>query len=727
MAKQNMFIDFVSKYIENDPILRFDLKDNLARLEKQIEGDSAFYFLAIISFIEGYLRDTYKKLDCRFDFNNEESIKLSEMFKIAQDKISDVISGKTLSHTESIEIKYIFNLMRKSSNQEGRYNKEIDEYVVTKAPTEFYISGDRIRHCFCKQDNDNVRFLVERFVEFSKIYGFYTEYKEEINKHLESYYFVPLKQHESEDHSRQDEKAKELIKMMNKGSDEDKKKASENFDEVQTERALYAKTWRDYQKIISELTEEQNAISDELLEKINKSKSIKRLIKGGPGTGKTLILINVLQETLDKDIKLLTYTKSLTNYNKYLSNLISFNGKKLSSEDKKNVSDRILGFDDYFISIAEKLFNKKIISLNSVSDVEGICNKYNVGQEELFNEAREIWLHLPEVKKYLDHTYSQKNPVDKSEQDKRRKFWNAVAELDKDIEEHSDIPLEWALYKIYKKIKPIPDALKCDYLLIDEIQDLEAAKIEAIKQMSRKGYVFAGDKTQSVFVRKGLPWTWLTKREFSTTKEELSKNFRSTKPIQDLANDYRNVILLKDPESRSIGFMPGPIPEAYISSERTVVIEKLLERIKFMKEQLFFDNGEFCIVAANDTTLTKIKDELTKQGIESKFIEKGEYDFEKDKDLIKLSKIKYVKGIDIPVILLVLDEDFIDKTKNDDMDIYSQENSIYTCISRAMNILNVFFINNGKLLTPSEDKKKKNAVLKLYETMKDNIIELKTK
>ena len=94
--------------------------------------------------------------------------------------------------------------------------------------------------------------------------------------------------------------------------------------------------------------------------------------------------------------------------------------------------------------------------------------------------------------------------------------------------------------------------------------------------------------------------------------------------------------------------------------------------------------------------------------------------------LILLSKIKYVKGIDIPVIILVLDEDFLDRTgkENDGLDIYSQENSIYTCISRAMNVLNVFFIDNGKMLIHSEDAKKNNAVLKLYETMKDIIVEL---
>lgn len=541
-------------------------------------------------------------------------------------------------------------------------------------------------------------------------------------------YFEPLKKHKSEDSSFSEEIAKDLIEVMNKGSNDDKNKASENFYESQAERAMYARTWRDYQKMVSELTEEQNAISEELLKKIKQDKSIKKLIKGGPGTGKTLILINVLQKTLDKDIKLLTYTNSLTNYNKYLSNLISFNGKKLTALDKKNVSSRILGFDNYFISVAEKLFNKKIVPLNSVDGVKKICEKYGIDKELLFEQAREIWLHLPEQKKYVDHTYSQPKPVDKKEQQNRQIVWDAVAALDNVFEfiDSSVIPLEWVLYRIYKKTVRIPDALKCDYLLIDEIQDLEAAKIEAIKQMSRKGYVFAGDKTQSVFVRKGLPWVWLTKQELATTKEGLTKNFRSTRPIQDLVNAYRKTVNLKDPDAVSQGFMPGPIPEGYTSKKQTVVFDKLIERIKFMKEQLFFENGEFCIVAANDKLLGKIRNELSKQGFKSKSIETTDFDFENDKDLIKLSKIKYVKGIDIPVILLVLDEDFIDRTgkENDGLDIYSQENSIYTCISRAMNILNVFFIDNGKLLIHSDDAKKNNAVCKLYETMKDSIVEL---
>lgn len=711
------FKEMTSRYTLNDKVLQFDVTENLKRLKIQSNGDVAFYFLAIISFIEGYLRNKYKEQNPGFDFDRYvENFGLQEKFIYIRKNLP---SGRKPTRAERRTLNYIYNFMR----LHGEYDKEESKKYLR-------IDGDRIRHCFCFQTENNLRALIGEFVKFSKIFDFYENNKDLIAElYSDDRFFGPLKRHEIEKELDIAEyNIHILLKEIQNTFGDEKLKLLRLLDEFQVELAQYVQTWRDYQLSITLLTNKQREISEEIRNKILKDKSIKKLIKGGPGTGKTLILINILQESLDKDIKLLTYTNSLTNYNKYLSNLISFNGKKLTDSDKKNVANRILGYDNYFISIAEKLFNKKIVPLNSVSGVQKICDKYNIEKEDLFEQAREIWLHLPEQKKYVDHTYSQPKSVDKEQQKIRQIFWDAVEDLDKVFElvETSFVPLEWVLYKIYKKTVRIPDALKCDYLLIDEIQDLEAAKIEAIKQMSRKGYVFAGDKTQSVFVRKGLPWGWLTKQELSTTKEGLTKNFRSTRPIQDLANAYRKTVNLKDSDAISKGFMPGPIPEGYISKKDSVVFEKLIERIKFMKDQLFFENGEFCIVAANDKLLDKIRMELSNQGYNSKSIEADDFDFEKDKDLIKLSKIKYVKGIDIPVIILVLDEAFLDRTgkENDGLDIYSQENSIYTCISRAMNILNVFFIDNGKMLIHSEDAKKNNAVLKLYETMKDSIVEL---
>ena len=711
------FKEMTSRYTLNDKLLQFDVTENLKRLKIQSNGDVAFYFLAIISFIEGYLRNKYKEQNPGFDFDRYvENFGLHEKFIYIRKNLP---SGREPTRAERRTLNYIYNFMR----LHGEYDEEESKQYLR-------IDGDRIRHCFCFQTENNLRALIGEFVKFSKIFDFYENNKDLIAElYSDDRFFGPLKRHEIEKELDIAEyNIHILLKEIQNTFGDEKLKLLRQLDEFQVELAQYVQTWRDYQLSFTSLTNKQREISEEIRNKIINDKPIKLLLKAGPGTGKTLILIDILQETLNKDVKLLTYTKSLTNYNKHLSSIISFNNIQLSLLEKKQIADRILGTDEYILSVIEKLQNNSMIPLSTSFDVQKIIGNDEIDSQTLISEAKEVWLHLPTRRKYIDHTYSSK-AVDKEEQQKREIYWEAIEKLDDYFVNHHDsqVPIEWVLYKIYKKSIRIPDSLKCDYLFIDEIQDLEAVKIEVIKQLVRKGFVFAGDKTQSVFVRKGLPWNHLVtiKNEFSST-DGLTENFRSTKLIQNLANDFRDKMRLKDLESISTGFMPGPVPEAYISKKESIIIHKIIERIRFMKDQLFYDNGDFCIVGGNDRILDKIRTSLLKEGIKSKSIESSDFDFNNDKDFIKLSKIKYVKGIDISVILLILDEDFIDKSgkENDGLDIYSQENSIYTCISRAMDILNVFFVSSEKMFAPSTDKKTNNAVIKLYETMKDNLIEL---
>lgn len=722
------YMSLVSSLMENDPRLLFDPEKNLKRLVEQSKGDSAFYFLSILSFIEGYLRWNYKDVP-GFRFDDPTSIDLCKMINHAK---NDLSSKRQFTREEFRNFDYLYNFMRTHSNIEGEkqlVNGKM-QWVVTKEPTEFYIDGDRIRHCFTEQTEDNVRTLVGEFVKFAEAFDFYNDNKMLIDSlYDDDKYFKNLKEHKSEkDSTLSEEIAKALIEALNKGTSEEKEAAQEMFNKRQIEKARYAKTWRDYQTMMSHLTDEQEEISKEILNKITRDKKVQTLIKGGPGTGKTLILINILQQTLDKDINLLTYTNSLTKYNRYLSNIISFNGKTLDDSVKESLIKRISSFDEFFINIASDLFNKDIVDFEKISVVNEIAREANISSEVLLREAREIWLHLPSKDDYVTLLYVQKTKAGKETRESQLSKWNAVAKLEKEFkkDESTKIPLEYVFYAIQKKSIKIPDEKKCDYLLIDEIQDLEAAKIESIKTIVKKGFVLTGDKTQSVFVRKGLPWNYLKKQAVPSPEQELTKNFRSTRLIQDLANLYRKELAIKDNDAVSQGFMPGPVPEGYISSKQKVVFDKLIERLDFLKDQLCFDNGDFCIVGANDEILNKIKIELDKKQLNSVFIESDDFDFKGTEDFIKLSKIKYVKGIDIPVIMLVLDEDYIDLNgeHNDGLDFFAQENSIYTCISRAMNILNVFFINSGLLLKESDNGTPDNAVLKLYNIMQSNVISL---
>lgn len=702
----------VQSYSKDDPHLKFSIGNNISRLLKQSYGDNSFYFLAILSFIEGFLRDKYKENFPEFDFDNDKECTFSQMIKEVERQSQKSI--KTLD--------FIFNFDRRHSDKAG--SKDSSGKFRTKKPaSKYFVSGDRIRHCFALQDERNLQLLITTFVQFSKDFDFYENNEENINKLLDDNHFDDMKDHKSSNDEEMAEIGKSLLKILDSKSAEKstKTEAKKEFQDFQEMNALYAKSWRDYQQIMSTFTDEQKSISDEILEVIRKNGKISKLIKGGPGTGKTLILINMLQQTLDKNILLLTYTNSLTNYNKFLANLVCFNGHKLSDDEKKKINQRILRFDDYFSDLAGKILNKKIVPLNDFKSekLQNICLKFGLKKTELLREASEIWLHLPSEREYISLTYAQSTPVSDDTQNKREKIWETVLELQKIIDSENECPIEYAFYKIQNAATIIPENLQLDYLFIDEIQDLEAAKIESIKKLSRKGFIFTGDLTQSVFVRKGLPWSWLQKKGIPVSEKKLTQNFRSTKPIQDLSNRYRKSLRLKDDDKNTIseGFMPGPIPEAYVSKSEEAAFDKIQELVQYYTESLYFGKKDVCVVAPNNNILKSLKEKL-KNTIS---IESENFDFSTSDDSIKLSRIKYIKGIDIPIVFLILDKSFIDTQANDNLDSFAQENSIYTCISRAMNILNVFFIDeNGELLSAPQEKQKENAVCKLFKAMDKN-------
>ena len=79
----------------------------------------------------------------------------------------------------------------------------------------------------------------------------------------------------------------------------------------------YTRTRRDYEHLILRLSAQQ----EEALRRIDLSSDF--LITGGPGTGKTLVLLKAIGKKSEKsNVALLTYTNSLAKYDQYLTRLL---------------------------------------------------------------------------------------------------------------------------------------------------------------------------------------------------------------------------------------------------------------------------------------------------------------------------------------------------------------------------------------------------------------------
>lgn len=744
------------------------MSENIERLLLQKDGDPSCFYLAIFSFIEGYLRsrdlEKYK-----FTYDAGEKFSLATLFKDLLDEVDPAYKSNILRLKD-----YACNDTHiEKWNEDG--SKEWKKHI----------SANEVRHTFCKQENETICDVVKQFIKFAKNFGFLTDEINNLQKirifdyhrdhkispdtlelinenktlqekicSLESTYTEEKKANadailklqkeksdlldkldESQDSSTSPDEIKNLnekIKLLEKqisekvSSDQEITEylsAKSQLSENQSLLTMWSKSWRDYNEQMFNLTEEQIQILEDIKTDIKNDIHSNYLIQGGPGTGKTIILIHLLNEFLNTDIQLLTYTSSLNKYNKYVT-------LKLFKEEA--ILEKIDTFDHFLQKKAEKILNKEIYipnqndftdkystQLKEKIDILRQNDKYQYLKKTasyILNEAiNEIWSLLPNEANYRTMYYcTGKEITNLNELAERQLIWNLVKDLESVLEGEKVIPLEYACYKLTLSDTNIDNNYKNNYVLVDEIQDLSKAKIKAISKLIKKNYIISGDLSQSVFIRKALSWSqvalFVKETREVVNEKALKKNFRSSASIQELANTFLDNVIIKDKNIYSEGFMPGPTPDYTISDNQKDSLEAIKKRIKLLKEKLYFSNKDFCIIASNKDELQEIKTILGEE-FPSKEMEDNDFKFDDNDDSIRLSTVKFIKGIDCPVVLLYLSNNYLEKETNGNMDKNTQMNGLYACITRAMNILSIFINNSANLLNSN------NSISKLYNSL----------
>ncbi len=532
------------------------------------------------------------------------------------------------------------------------------------------------------------------------------------------------------------------------------KKDAELYLENASILQAYTSANRNYHSRILNLSTEQKNIIDEIYEKINthKEKNTDFLIKGGPGTGKTLVLIKLLEKIVtnepSKKTRLLTYTDALSKYNQYLSEEYekkSTTSKKDSIKKKKNVikvmNTHIETFDSYFKPSISKILGKDIYEINQKADnyketeeyqrllnlFKSVLKGIDTQDQEiaLAQALNEIWVFCPTEQSYTDNSYQGVNAKLTTEQiENRQKIWNYVMKVTAELNKQTALPLEFAYYKIATNTdySVLSDEYKLDYLLIDEIQDLSPSRIRLLSKLNKYACVMAGDLNQSVFIKRQLSWIELGMKfkdnENDPNIKKLANNYRSTIPVQNLANSYRRICKIKDDNAVSIPFIPGQRPEFAINRNLDESFNNILTKVQCFIDVMRFNAKDICIVVPTDEDLIRIKGLLSDNHLEALKIDDSRFDFKKSNDVIRLSTTKMVKGIDSPIIILLLSESFTDLSKNGNTDAMSQMNSIYSCITRTMDILSIQ--TTEKALRSNLDSNEENAITKLFKIWKES-------
>lgn len=500
-------------------------------------------------------------------------------------------------------------------------------------------------------------------------------------------------------------KNKERIDELRRAKNDEEQKLRKTQDELQTQleklsdaeqyiqnlsrMASYTKTRYDFERSLLRLTNEQNAIVNQV--HFNRD----FLIKGSAGTGKSLVLLKALEKLLvqqsgelfeadrKKRIKLVCFTNSLQKYNRYVASLMSIGGTAITADE-----EIITTSEAYMGQILRAAFPKKSFtySMKKLS-LDEIENPLGNG---IWTELEKFILPQRVTKKeYCEDMITRAGMKKAQNEANRTKIWAAVEKIFDSWEKEDEWYSLYGAYKLATSDYKVPDELSVDYLFVDEAQDLPSAKLWLLKRSTKNAMILAGDNDQSIF-QPGFTWS-RAGIDISGATRILNINFRSTNQINGVAEKYRALIKGSDNENRPETFRLGPPVELHESENEMQGLKQIVDTVRICIQSLNYESENICIIAPKNQQLeainTLLKEELD---LEGGFVSERSFDFAK-KGIIRLATTQSCKGLDFPVVLFYIDHraHFLDAFEEQTSDKINR-NMIYTAITRGIELLHVF-------------------------------------
>lgn len=707
------------------------IAQNLDRIVEQCTyGDESMSFLAVYSFIEGYLRE---RCGISFRSQNGNNNREPNFSIIVKDRFDELLRLRHDVTTGDI-------------GGERQNRNDIIKYHGTNDIASLNTGTDtnRVRHCFAKIADGSLSISVKQLYDFIKYREFDDNetYLQKLQAVLDS-----GKVRDSRNALRNTPPDGSIL--YNQKNDLLDKYRSVRYQVAElpqeycdfifalSQFLIEARTKRDYENRIVKTSNDQEKIINERIPKLSDRNDSQEtsddapfqslLIKGGPGTGKTLVLIAALfkltHQPRPKSPVLLTYHPCLNKYIEYLFELYNrkdlleaFNIRPLTISQLETFrSTGIKPFGEYMCERLSGCFTKRVYSLASK---ENQLRLKQLFAEVSDSEKETERLYDFAVKQVWANTDATETLLPSAETERRKKAYELILQVERKIDNGTDLPDAYAYHKFCVENTSTFGIINslADYILIDEVQDLTNAQIAVAGRMAKIACVFAGDITQSIRNSK-ISWKALgidITHGFSTS---LKQNFRSSELIQKLGEKYKEYCTVKD-NADFEAMLPGPPPQLFITNDTDDsayynTYAQVIASVNMCIKDLAIMPENICIVAFTENELRDIQRRLKNEiNIESCFISDSSFSFHQGNtsETVKLSTVSDIKGIDCPVVLFMI-SDQSKKENQGGISNRNRANAIYTVITRTMYLLQIF--------VPEYCKTSDIAVAALVHTMKN--------
>ncbi len=393
------------------------------------------------------------------------------------------------------------------------------------------------------------------------------------------------------------------------------------------------------------------------------------LVKGGPGTGKSLVALYRVKNLVDpKEYKLfeplprilfLTYGKSLMNATKQLlDELIPGNREQVVVTNLDPlVRQIVLATGEKFIPLYDLgefvqqakwsvLTAHEHQATNAWLTLADLRPNYLLEEIEWVIEGRRI----RSLEEYFQIERSgRKVPFS---QPLRVLMWEVYLET---LHLTAEKGHSWEYYRgraLDALQTNTVDIAKYDVVLVDEAQDLSPVGLGICAELckSPSGLFFTADANQSIYNR-GFSWSKVHEfLDFRGRSTILRYNYRSTKQIAAACKDFLGTSEIDGETVATSAVHEGAQPKVYLAEKDQEQYEKLAQFLRQSAQDLRLPVWTGTVLVLSNKNAAKVADALNELGIAARHV-KGEELHLKEK-VVKVMTLHTSKGLEFPTVAI---------------------------------------------------------------------------
>jgi superfamily I DNA/RNA helicase len=443
------------------------------------------------------------------------------------------------------------------------------------------------------------------------------------------------------------------------------------------------------------------------------------LVKGGPGTGKSLVALYRIRNLFEPEaqatlfanaeprVLFITYTKALSRASAQLL-------KRLLGERSKRVD--VMTLD----ALAARLLKGTPIEKKRTSDgkaeqalvaaikttvfpggaLEKLAAQKAIGTLLRGYLAEEMsWVidgrSLASADEYLAAERSGRGT--RLDARARRAIWSVYEGWRAQLEKGSGPTYTQAQRLALKKAEALDPADRYDVVVIDEAQDLKPVGIRLAVAMakSREGLYLTADEGQSIYGR-GYSWKEVSELlDFRGRSTTLRRSYRSTVELQAACVQLANKCGLGESAERAKAVRAGKPP--VLLSVKSAIGPALAKYIATWATELRVPTWSAAVLVRASRVGEAVVEGLVKSGVKAAWVESSDLDL--DAHHVKVMSMHAAKGLEFPIVCVAgVDADEIPspvREAQDNLDKAEYEKQeralLHVAMSRAMERLVVAY------------------------------------